>query len=370
MVTHRLILAVALFAKLCIAQSQVYPYFPPPGVTYSATAGDSGGPLLNVGDTFQLNSPATPSLNPAFDLSAANGLSLCADSNSPFANECVYYMAPAAPFSGAIVYKCITNSGDGCFILNDNGDALFQQSEAGADVSWHDINVSTAANSFGTYLVGYSNGDRCGFASQNPTSATHPPQGGGTNLTSATLPNGGGYLGCFGASTFSFYTGGKETFRQDAANNFKFTGGKTSTSTSDTAGFAYLESVAGVPSGTPATTYTGAQPCRWDSSDGRWYCYNGSNWINSADNPTTPILKGSTGSIGGGALTAGACTSGTATVAGATTSMAIATAPAAYPGDGAWWEAYVSGTNTVTVKVCVAVAATPAATTYTVRVLQ
>jgi hypothetical protein len=84
----------------------------------------------------------------------------------------------------------------------------------------------------------------------------------------------------------------------------------------------------------------------------------------------TPVLSGTTGSIGGGALIAGACTSGTATISGATTSMDIHATPQTYPGDGAIWEAYVSGINTVTVKVCALIAVTPGASFYNVRVNQ
>jgi hypothetical protein len=84
-----------------------------------------------------------------------------------------------------------------------------------------------------------------------------------------------------------------------------------------------------------------------------------------------PVLTGTTGSIGGGALTAGTCATGTATVTGATTSMAITATPAATPGAG-FYESppYVSSSNTVTVSICAAVAGTPTATTYNVRVLQ
>jgi hypothetical protein len=83
-----------------------------------------------------------------------------------------------------------------------------------------------------------------------------------------------------------------------------------------------------------------------------------------------PTLVGTSGSIGGGALLAGACAVGTATVTGATTSMIALTDPVTYPGDGNTWEAYVSASNTVTVKVCAIVAGTPTATTYNVRVIQ
>src|SRR6267142_564215 len=76
--------------------------------------------------------------------------------------------------------------------------------------------------------------------------------------------------------------------------------------------------------------------------------------IVTADLPagTTPILSGTSGSIGGGALLAGACATGTATVTGATTAMVALTDPNTYPGDGTIWDAQVTSSNTVTVKVC------------------
>jgi hypothetical protein len=82
----------------------------------------------------------------------------------------------------------------------------------------------------------------------------------------------------------------------------------------------------------------------------------------------TAHLIGTTGSIGGSALAAGACSSGTSTVTGATTGMAVALGT--YPGDGFYAQGYVSAANTVTVKVCAVVSGTPAAQTYSVRVMQ
>jgi hypothetical protein len=82
------------------------------------------------------------------------------------------------------------------------------------------------------------------------------------------------------------------------------------------------------------------------------------------------VLTGTTGSIGGGALLAGACTSGTVSVTNATTSMVAAASPNTYPGDGVWWDAQVTASGTVTVKVCVAIALTPTSSTYNVRVIQ
>ncbi|HXI39904.1 MAG TPA: hypothetical protein VNH83_07995, partial [Bryobacteraceae bacterium] len=81
-------------------------------------------------------------------------------------------------------------------------------------------------------------------------------------------------------------------------------------------------------------------------------------------------LSGTTGSIGGGLLTVGTCASGTASVTGATTSMAVSASPVTYPGDGNYWVAYVSSSNTVTVKVCATATLTPTASNYNVRVIQ
>ena len=75
-------------------------------------------------------------------------------------------------------------------------------------------------------------------------------------------------------------------------------------------------------------------------------------------------------SLGGSALTAGQCTAAvTSVAAGVASGMAVAATPNTYPGDGFWWEGYVSSAGNVTVKVCAAVAGTPAASTYAIRVL-
>jgi hypothetical protein len=81
-------------------------------------------------------------------------------------------------------------------------------------------------------------------------------------------------------------------------------------------------------------------------------------------------LTGTTGSIGGGVLTAGSCASGTVAVTGSTTSMTVQVSPNTYPGDGTLYFGYVSANGTVTVKACAVVALTPTASTYNVRVTQ
>lgn len=85
-------------------------------------------------------------------------------------------------------------------------------------------------------------------------------------------------------------------------------------------------------------------------------------------------LTGTTGSIGGSALLVNNCSTGTATVTGVSSAMTIQVTPVADPNGSTTqdydWYGYVSGTSTVTVKVCALVAGTPTATTYNVRATQ
>lgn len=83
-----------------------------------------------------------------------------------------------------------------------------------------------------------------------------------------------------------------------------------------------------------------------------------------------PILRATTGNIGGGLLAAGGCTSGTVSVTGATVGMVTAATPTTYPGDGVQYQSHISSANTVTVKVCVILLGTPTNTTYNVAVIQ
>lgn len=85
---------------------------------------------------------------------------------------------------------------------------------------------------------------------------------------------------------------------------------------------------------------------------------------------TTPVpLIGTTGTIGGSSLAAGACLTGTVAIVGATTAMAVATNPVTYPGDVAYWKAYVSSAGTVTAASCMVTAGTPVATVFQIRVV-
>lgn len=87
-----------------------------------------------------------------------------------------------------------------------------------------------------------------------------------------------------------------------------------------------------------------------------------------------PILSGTTAAIGGSLLAPGACAAGTATVTGATSSMVATASPSADPDStlstGIAIYSFVSGSNTVTVRVCAIVSVTPTSLTYNVRVQQ
>lgn len=82
---------------------------------------------------------------------------------------------------------------------------------------------------------------------------------------------------------------------------------------------------------------------------------------------TTP-LTGTTGSIGGSALTAGSCTTGTAAVAGATTGhpVSVSASDGSLPNGLIILSAAVTSANTVTVQLCAVASVTPAANTYNI----
>jgi hypothetical protein len=82
-----------------------------------------------------------------------------------------------------------------------------------------------------------------------------------------------------------------------------------------------------------------------------------------------PYFSGTTNPIGGTALRAGQCVAATAHVPEAAVGMAVVATPSTYPGDGIAWRPYVSAQGWVNVKVCAEVGATPASTSYDVRVI-
>ncbi len=83
---------------------------------------------------------------------------------------------------------------------------------------------------------------------------------------------------------------------------------------------------------------------------------------------TTPTLSGTTGSIGGAALTAGSCTTGAASVAGAIVGhpVSVSASDGTLPNGLIILSAAVTSSDTVTVQLCATASVTPAANTYNV----
>ncbi len=94
---------------------------------------------------------------------------------------------------------------------------------------------------------------------------------------------------------------------------------------------------------------------------------DGMNGMDGAPGPAS--LPGTTAAIGGMELTDD-CVTGTAAVTGVDSTMAIVVTPAADPGVGVSWVAFMSGMEVVTVRVCVVGTVTPASVAYNVRAIQ
>jgi len=130
----------------------------------------------------------------------------------------------------------------------------------------------------------------------------------------------------------------------------------------------------GVRAGTQYQATETSAPSGVASVDQMWADSAAHQWKkienNGAAFAVAGTLSGTTGSIGGSALTAGQCASGTVSVSNSTTSMTVSVSPNTYPGDGFIPWGYVSANGTVTVKVCAELAGTPTSSTYNVRVIQ
>ncbi|MCX6013507.1 MAG: hypothetical protein NTV30_08905 [Chloroflexi bacterium] len=79
-----------------------------------------------------------------------------------------------------------------------------------------------------------------------------------------------------------------------------------------------------------------------------------------------------TASLGGSLLGAGGCSSVTTSIDTSVSSSTAAfiTTPQIYPGVGAWWSSYLSASGVITTQVCMAIAGTPNATVYNVKIIK
>lgn len=207
-------------------------------------------------------------------------------------------------------------------------------------------------------------------------------------LNAATAPTFNLMIG--GASVAAIYATGAGTFIQDQSTGLPITfitaNGPTQFQVTHTANATRNIAITGSNGGNPVisttagglaiTSSSGSVPITGTVSvstlsvSAPVYTDSSKNLTSTAPAGYAATLSGTTSSVGGGALIAGACTSGTVTITGAASGMVAVATPGTYPGDGIYWLAYVSSSNTITVKVCGAVAATPTASTYNVRVTQ
>lgn len=99
----------------------------------------------------------------------------------------------------------------------------------------------------------------------------------------------------------------------------------------------------------------------------------GNSYINGTLNlngtPAASRWSTSTASLGGSALTAGACSTTNVAVSGIGNPDVVIVSPRTYPGAGFWWDGYILSAGTAQVRVCAAVAGTPTASVYDVKIL-
>jgi hypothetical protein len=96
--------------------------------------------------------------------------------------------------------------------------------------------------------------------------------------------------------------------------------------------------------------------------------YDGLEWQLINPQTTRSTLTGTTGALGGAALTAGSCTSGPAAVPGATVGhpVSVSASDGSLPNGLVILSAAVTASNTVTVQLCAVANVTPPANTYNV----
>ena len=372
-----------LFLVCSVASAQNYPYFPPPGATWNNTNAalslNGSAPNLNLNGNLPTITVANPSTSVTTANSTLNINGLIKSATGARAGDIDITAGHSGDAGGG-------SSQGGFLVINGGQPVASSTSGDGGGITLNAGNGSPGAGGGTSHGITLNCGN--GTGTRNGTGCFF-------NGGSASGSGSGGFIGFEPGSSASGQAGGVEfnnaaggsqslngyvvyedvatTYAPwfiDSFENFVFS--PPSTSTSNTNGFLYIGQTAGVPTGTPANpstigavSYANSTPITYDATDNRLYAYN-SGWksIGSSE------YFGTTGSIGGSLLAAGACSSGTVSITGAASGMAAVATPGTYPGDGNYWLAYVSAANTVTVKICAAVAGTPGASTYNVRVLQ
>lgn len=299
-----------------LAHAQVYPYFPPPGMTYtqtpSALAQTGATPVLSqMIDTsastntqnwmLRITGSAIPSTLHALTctgaLTCTDWLTVTrADAANPGIADSTKLFTSSAGFetslalsSDLIELKAAENgdstdvqigSGDIDFFGNLNGDTLLlvDNQSSGTGAFTH-LELSAASGG----LFEFS------FVPLGATLITSRCSGRARDiacLSNSSAASAIGLAGAQGGATMIEAAGGLVADTQTHA-------------TSDTNGFFYMPGVAGVPTGVPAnlaTFYGNGVPMRYDSTDNRLYAYNG-GWQNLTPTPlSSPVTVANGGS--------------------------------------------------------------------------
>lgn len=333
---------LALLFFWAAAAAQVYPYYPPPGKTYSASTGKATVTVPAAADFLGWDASFTTKANAHwwgwnFVGDAGNQHSiLSAYPQDDTQTDGCFPWLQIFRLGTIVTQTYLQAGGNTCaaresyaqLLLKSSADIFFNENFSGpADVWFTNANNGVANNA---YIRANFSADGTNYLRFISMPVTYTA---GAILTNglSTAPWAGFYT-VSACSPLEFGTDTSQAFYIDCSQSLVATGA--------TGG--------GKGSGT------------WNA---KAYYVNGAG-------PILPSLVGTSGSIGGNALVAGACSAGTVSITGADTTMVVQTTPVTYPGDGAEWEAYVSSANTVTIKVCAIIALTPTASTYNVRVIQ
>lgn len=140
--------------------------------------------------------------------------------------------------------------------------------------------LQVASNVASTTNASFTNANATGTFSLNLSAYA------GAHTSTLLQWSDGLYISTTTADSIHFRINSAEKVRFDSLGNAVLNATGSALATSATAGFTYLPNTAGLPTGVPASSYTGATPVQWDSTHGVLMAYgtmsSGSAWWNAA----------------------------------------------------------------------------------------
>ena len=130
----------------------------------------------------------------------------------------------------------------------------------------------------GTYYL-FTGGN--GGATGNGGGFTFTAGSGGTGFAGGSVSFSAGTASGGANGTVTLSAGGN-TVEIDGSGNVVLNGSNAALATTATAGFTYLPTCAGAPTGVPATLYTGTVPMVYDTVNHKLWIYRGGSWAGVA----------------------------------------------------------------------------------------